>query len=289
MLPDSTKIGVVITTYNSPAWLEKVFWGYANQSDNNFELIVADDGSADETKTLIQHYQSELSFPIHHVWHEDEGFRKTIILNKVIAQTTASYLIFTDGDCIPAPDFITVHRNKAEQGRFLSGGYYKLAMQPSKEIAQVDINSERAFDFSWLHKLGQPKNFKRSKLSKNQKLRWLLERITPTKASWNGMNSSAFTSDIVSVNGFDERMQYGGLDRELGERLENKGIRGKQIRYSAICLHLDHARGYSNPETWKKNRQIRADVKQTRSAWTDYGITKSGSARSPSSATTSHS
>jgi GT2 family glycosyltransferase len=208
------------------------------------------------------------------VWHEDDGFRKTIILNTVIKETDADYLIFTDGDCIPDKNFVATHRERGEKGYFLSGGYYKLDMAPSKAITREDITSEKAFSFKWLAGLGQKSSFKRTKLSKNTLLKKVLERVTPTKASWNGMNSSAFKSDIESVNGFDERMQYGGLDRELGERLINKGIRSKQIRYSAICLHLDHARGYSNPETWERNRKIRADVKRNKSAWTPYGIVK---------------
>lgn len=274
MLASSTRIGVVVTTYNSPEWLEKVFWGYQYQTDGNFELIIADDGSGEDTKKLIERYQELSSFPIHHIWHEDDGFRKTIILNKAIRETHAEYLIFTDGDCIPAQDFVAIHRQKAQPGRFLSGGYYKLALGPSNAIQASDVESEAAFSYAWLNKHGQPNNFKRSKLIANREVRWLLERLTPTKASWNGMNSSAFTQDIVSVNGFDERMQYGGLDREMGERLVNKGITGKQIRYSAICLHLEHGRGYSNPETWERNRKIRADVKRNKRAWTDFGISK---------------
>ena len=82
--------------------------------------------------------------------------------------------------------------------------------------------------------------------------------ITPTKRSWNGHNSSGFKADIMAVNGFNHDMKYGGLDRELGERLFNKGLLSKQIRYSAICVHLDHARGYSNPEIWKSNNAIRS-------------------------------
>jgi hypothetical protein len=81
--------------------------------------------------------------------------------------------------------------------------------------------------------------------------------ITPTKRSWNGHNSSGWKSDIIAVNGFNHDMQYGGLDRELGERLFNNDLLSKQIRYSAICVHLDHARGYSTPEIWQKNKGIR--------------------------------
>src|SRR5690606_34665496 len=80
--------------------------------------------------------------------------------------------------------------------------------------------------------------------------------------------------DVVRVNGFDERMQYGGQDRELGERLINSGIKSKQIRYSAICIHLDHPRGYKNEESIIKNRMIRETTRKNKKRWTDFGIKK---------------
>ena len=79
----SPKISIIISTYNSPAWLEKVLWGYQMQTFKDFELLVADDGSGPETKQLLAALQQDLSYPIRHVWHEDDGFRKCVILNKV--------------------------------------------------------------------------------------------------------------------------------------------------------------------------------------------------------------
>ena len=69
-------------------------------------------------------------------------------------------------------------------------------------------------------------------------------------------------------------MQYGGEDREFGERLINKGIQSKQIRYSSVCIHLDHARGYVKPEMIEKNIKIRRETKNTKSIWTNFGIQK---------------
>ena len=77
---------------------------------------------------------------------------------------------------------------------------------------------------------------------------------------------------MLAVNGFDERMQYGGEDREFGERLINNGILSKQIRYSAICLHLDHPRGYVKPEMIENNLRIRQETKEFQKKWTDFGI-----------------
>lgn len=267
-------IGVVITTYNSPLWLTKVLTGYENQTFPGFRAIVADDGSTDDTKEVIEQFRARGILQIDHVWHEDRGFRKCEILNKAIVQTDCDYLIFTDGDCIPEPDFVATHERLAEPGHFLSGGYIKLTMPVSRQISEEDIRSGEIFDPRWLIAHGQPRSHKLWKLSSSAFRKKLLNLITPAAASWNGMNSSTWTKDLIAVNGFNEDMQYGGLDRELGERLWNYGHKSKQIRYSTVCLHLDHPRGYSKPEIWAKNRAIRKAVKETRSWWAENGIVK---------------
>jgi len=267
-------IGVVITTYNSPDWLEKVLIGYEMQSQRTFKVIIADDGSGEETAGVVKKYAARGILDIDHVWHEDQGFRKCQILNKAIASTNCDYLIFTDGDCIPDPRFIETHQKLAEPGYFLSGGYIKLTMPVSLLIQEQDIRSGAIFEADWLVANGQPRSHKLSKLSKSERFRRFMNRVTPTAATWNGMNSSTWTQEIIAANGFNEDMQYGGLDRELGERLWNRGIRSRQIRYSTVCLHLDHERGYSKPELRAKNDAIRRHVKKHRVTWTPNGIIK---------------
>ena len=272
MKPES--IGVVITTYNSPEWLKKVLWGFEAQTTADFTTIIADDGSGDATRAVIEMFQARGKLRIEHIWHEDKGFQKCQILNKAIAQSTCDYLIFTDGDCVPEPHFIKLHQSLAVPGHFLSGGYVKLTTPVSQSITQEDIKTGVIFNVDWLKRHGQPANHKLWKLTKNTQLKRLLNAITPTKATWNGMNSSTWTADIKACNGFNEDMQYGGLDRELGERLYNHGLKGKQVRYSVNCLHLDHPRAYDNPETWKKNYAIRNEVKTSGRFWADNGIVK---------------
>ncbi len=268
------KFGVIITTYNSPLWLEKVLWGYENQTDPDFEVIIADDGSSDETKQLLEKMKRRQRLNILHVWHRDDGFRKTEILNKAIVATESDYLMFTDGDCIPRNDTIEVHKRYAKKEGFCSAGYFKLSTPVSKLINEGHILSGNIFNYQWLLKNGQPKTSKALKLTAKGFWQSILNTLTPTKATWNGANSSAYKEDILSVNGFDERLQYGGLDREMGERMENKGIKGIQIRYSSICLHLDHKRGYESPEIWAKNKEIRDKVNSNKLTWTEFGIQK---------------
>lgn len=266
---------IIVSTYNSPKWLEKVLYGYNNQTYRHFEMIIADDGSGLETKDLIDRIRKEVFFPITHVWHEDDGFRKCVILNKAILQTNSPYIIMSDGDCIPRKDFVEQHVKFREENYFLSGGYFMLPMEISEKITKEDIYTERCFDVKWLRKNGLRQTFKNQKLNSGPLKSCILNSVTPTEASWNGHNASGWKSDILAVNGFDERMQYGGEDRELGERMMNNGVHPKQIRYSAVVIHLDHERGYVKPEMIEKNRTIRETTKKENRIWTDFGIQKS--------------
>jgi glycosyltransferase involved in cell wall biosynthesis len=268
------KVSVIISTYNSPAWLEKVLWGYSCQTYKNFEIVIADDGSGEPTRSLIEQMKKQSQLQIIHVWHEDRGFQKSQILNKAIQASTTNYLIFSDGDCIPRKDFVQVHIDHLEKGYFLSGGYFMLPMETSKIISREDISNGNAFDVKWLQAHGLPGTYKTLKLTSSAWQRKLLNALTPTKATWNGHNASGWKKDIVAVNGFNELMQYGGQDRELGERLMNLGIRGKQIRYSAVCIHLDHKRGYNTKESIQFNIGIRKETRRQKKIWTESGILK---------------
>ena len=268
------QVSVIFSTYNSVAWLEKVLWGFANQDYPNLEIVIADDGSDVETKKKILELKHDFNLNLNHVWQPDEGFQKSRILNKAIEASSSDYLIFTDGDCIPRHDFVSVHTQNAKRGYFLSGGYFKLPMETSLKIDKEDIFNGNAFEKKWLLTNGLPWTYKLLKLTSTGWWEKALNRFTPAGAPWNGHNSSGWKSDLLQVNGFDERMQYGGQDRELGERLFNLGLKSKQIRYSAICVHLDHKRGYATPESISKNQAIRKVTRNSGKTWTPYGIKK---------------
>lgn len=266
------KLSVILSTCNQPLWLERVLWGYDAQESKAFELIIADDGSRKATFEMLQHVVPQLSYSVKHVWHEDSGFRKCDILNKGILAAQTDYLLFSDGDCIPQPNFVSTHLELRRKGHFLSGGYHKLSMELSQRITNDDISQSRCFDLPWLLSNGMANSFKNNKLTATGLKRWLLNNLTPTTPSWNGHNASGWLSDILAVNGFDQRMQYGGQDREFGERLENRGVRGLQIRYSTVCLHLDHSRGYKTQDSIQKNQALRKKTRNNRVIWSPCGI-----------------
>ncbi len=266
------KLSVIISTYNSPKWLEKVLWGYSRQSHRDFEIIIADDGSTDDTRQLIDRMRAETGLDIKHVWQEDEGFRKCRILNKAVLEVASEYVVFTDGDCIPRQDFLAVHAAEAEPGAYLSGGYHKLPMSTSQAIGKDDILTGRCFSLKWLKQHGLKSSFKNLKLTASPWLAKICNKLTPTACNFKGSNGSAWLTDILAVNGFDERMPWGGEDREFGVRLINRGIRAKHVRYNAIVIHLDHSRGYRDPEMVAKNKALRQANEKSGVARTEYGI-----------------
>jgi len=268
------KITVILSTYNNPEWLQKTLWGYGAQTHEDFDIVIADDGSGDETKQLIEKFSAESNLKITHCWHPDNGFQKCQILNLATIAATGDYLIFTDGDCIPLPNFVEVHATHAEKGHFISGGYCKLPMELSKLISKEDINSGRAFDSTWLKKHGLTSFSSRLKISTSSPWDKLADNLTTTKPTWNGCNASTWKADIFFVNGHNEEMQYGGEDREMGERLFNLGHKAKQLRHRAVLIHLDHARAYVNQEALDKNRAIRQSTIASKSTWSSNGILK---------------
>lgn len=266
------KLSVIITTYNSPLWLEKVLWGYSVQSHKDFELIIGDDGSTEDTRALIDRMREATGMTIKHIWQEDKGFRKCRILNKCLLEVDSEYVVFTDGDCIPRRDFLAVHAAEAEPDTYLSGGYHKLPMATSEAITREDILTGRCFDLSFLKRHGLKSSYKNTKLTASYAQARIFNRLTPTRCNFKGSNGSAWLKDILKVNGFDERMPWGGLDREFGVRLINLGVRPKHVRYNAIVIHLDHKRGYKDPALVKANKERRLHVKNTGIIRTDQGI-----------------
>jgi glycosyltransferase involved in cell wall biosynthesis len=265
-------VSIILSTYNLPEWLEKALWGYAIQTYSDFEIVVADDGSSIQTACLIEEAARDAKLTLRHVWQEHKGFRKCRILNKAIAAASGAYLIFSDGDCIPRPDFVAQHVRFAKPGRFLSGGLVRLPAEISQNLSRDDITTGRAYHAPWLLANGMPFVPKLRFLMVPPRLAWLFDLLWTTRATFNGCNSSAWKDDVLRVNGFDERMHYGGLDRELGERLVNAGVRPKQIRHQTTCLHLDHQRSYAHPDLIAFNQDIRRTTRQHGRVWTPYGL-----------------
>lgn len=268
----ATRASVIITTYNSPAWLEKVLWGYFQQNRRDFEIVIADDGSGESTAALIETLRPHSPVQIQHIWQRDEGFRKCRILNKAIIHSDSDYLIFSDGDCIPRRDFVDTHLRRAAPGYYLSGGTLNLPMDISLQINREDIEQGRCFDKHWLYQQGLKKSRKITRIALGPKAAAVMNRLTPVKCNFKGSNASTWKSDAIAVNGFNEHMPYGGLDREFGVRLQNNGIKPRHVRFDAVMVHLDHAKSYRDPAKMAANKALRQQMEKDGTVKSPLGI-----------------
>ena len=269
-----TSFSVVVSTYNRPEFLELVLTGYAAQTDSDFEVVVADDGSLPSTAELIERVRSATGLRIVHVWHEDAGFRKSLIVNRAIVAASGDYLLFTDGDCIPRSDLIEVHRRLSRPGRFVAGGYLKLPAAVSGAIRPEDVRSGKVADLRWLRQHGWNPGRRALRLVQSRSLGALFDAITPTRAEFQGNNASVSRAALTTVNGFESHMGYGGLDKALGYRLRNAGIRGIQARHRAVAMHLDHPRPYRDAEGLRRNREILSRIRSRREIRAASGLSE---------------
>lgn len=265
----SPSISVILSTFNSPWHLSRALCGYSLQQVRPVEIVIADDGSDDSTRGVVERWAKQL--PVVHVWQVHDGFRKCAILNKAVAAAKGDYLIFSDGDCIPEPEFVAVHAAAATKGQFLSGGAIRLPKKATEQIGFAEIADGRIFTSEWLRD-NHVSWRERLKLKRRTPWQPVLNSLSPTRPTFNGNNSSAWRADVVAVNGFDERMVYGGLDRDLGERLERIHVFGCSIRYVATVVHLDHPRSYRSEAGVAANLRIRRENAARKTSWTPHGL-----------------
>jgi glycosyltransferase involved in cell wall biosynthesis len=265
-------LSIIVSTYQKPDYLERVLWGYAVQTRHDFELVVADDGSGPETAAVVRRLRGETGMRIVHVWHEDRGFRKSTIVNRAIRVAEGDYLLFTDGDSIPRADLVAVHYGLAEPGRYVAGGYLKLPAAVSAAISVEEVRTGRATDVRWLRAHGWRPGRRALRLGRSRWIAATLDLLTPTRPHFAGNNASVWRSAIEAVNGFDMDMVYGGLDRAVGYRLENLGVRGKQVRHRAVCVHLHHDRPYRDKLAMARNRRLLQEIRRSGSSRTPRGL-----------------
>ncbi|NNL94824.1 MAG: glycosyltransferase [Xanthomonadales bacterium] len=244
-----------MSTYNSPRYLDLCLQALRRQNVQNFEIVVADDGSGDETRALVEDHQDKASIEIKHVWQRDAGFRKTRILNKSLAATHADYLIFTDGDCLAHPEFVAEHIKTSQPGTYVNGSLIRLNSRLTEHIKSLDLVHEEMFDSGWLRRHGEHYDRRFLRLSLPYRLRVRLNHWSKTTLYWLGSNSSCFRKDAIAVNGFDNRFTYGYEDGDFGNRLENYGLTPQTVRWTALALHLDHEKPWSDPLEIERNRQ----------------------------------
>jgi glycosyltransferase involved in cell wall biosynthesis len=232
------KLSLIIAVYNKPDFLEKILTSISNQTFNDFEIVIADDGSRECIISVIDQYRKLLKFPIKHVWHPDDGFRKTIIANKAVAAANGDYLVFIDGDCILHHRFLERHYRHKKINVALAGRRVFLDKKISEKISLQDIKTKKIQKVSywWRSCSGREK-----KHGFYIPFSYHIEELFHKKYWILGSNFSVHKADFLSVNGYDESIIGRGVeDHNLNARFELKGIVIKKITQEALQYHLFH-------------------------------------------------
>lgn len=272
------KASLIIAFYNNTVCLELIFKALSIQTESNFEVIIADDGSKQEAIDFIYTRRESLPFSVKHVWHEDKGFRKNRILNHAVLKSSSDYLIIIDGDCIPEKHFIEDHLNNAEKGRSLSGRRVELPEQYTQRV--IDSSSPGMF-FSE-NKLEILIRYMLSNGDKQTKGRHIEKGLRFAKP-WQqslfkgkkakailGCNFSLFKEDLLKINGFDMRYEAPavGEDSDVDYRLNLVGVTNKSLNGLAVQIHLYHPWLDRVSENW----DIFRDTMKHERAWAELGI-----------------
>jgi glycosyltransferase involved in cell wall biosynthesis len=233
-------ISVIVTTYRREDALDAVLRSLARQSDPDFEVIVADDGSGPETAALVERRKGQFGHRLAHVWHEDRGFRAAEIRNRAVLAARGAYCVFLDGDCIVRADFVAAHRRLAEPGWFVAGNRVLLSAEETARVLRESDEPERWGLPCWLlARLGGRVNrlaaLARLPLGALRRLR---------AASWQGARScnlAIWRADLDRVDGFDaDYSGWGKEDSDIAVRLLHAGVRRKDGNFAVGVIHLWH-------------------------------------------------
>ncbi|MBQ4820244.1 glycosyltransferase family 2 protein [Aquimarina sp. MMG016] len=225
-------VTLLISTYNWPEALDLVLKSVLNQSVIPDEVVIADDGSKDETKELINGYKNIFPIPLRHIWHEDNGFTKTIILNKAIATIRSEYIIQIDGDIILHKHFVKNHLENCNKNLFLFGSRVTLTKEKSERILSQKKSNLNLFSS------GLKKRMRALYLPFVYKTRKPEKSVT---GKLRGANMSYWKDDAIAINGYNEDyLGWGFEDYDFGLRLTFLGKMPKRLKFTGICFHIYH-------------------------------------------------
>lgn len=236
-----TSCTLIICIYNQAPQLRRVLETIATQSVTDFDIVIADDGSSDNAEAVINDYRTNHpAASLTHLWHEDEGFYKTIILNKAFKAASGDYLIVIDGDMLLHHRFIENHLHYAQKDRVLCGFR---GVKLGKEITRQLVAGERQLNQNllillWQTLRGKVEEGTRGIVIRNQWLRSIIARRSKRLA---GCNFSTYRENLFAVNGMDETILiYGFEDFELGHRLTLSGVKISDVSRLCNTYHLQH-------------------------------------------------
>lgn len=248
------KISFIVLTYNRTDALLAVLSSLASQCGARHEVLIADDGSRPDQVRLLHERCPSFQCPVQHVWHPDTGFTAARARNLAASHATGDYLVFLDGDCVPAKAFVAQHTRLAERGCFVNGSRVLLSEKLTLKVLEGKLNLPALLAaFWWLAWMKGDSN----KLLHLLTWPWRVFRVKQ-KFRWSGIRSCNFAlwqSDFASANGFDETFEgWGHEDADLVLRLHHLGLFRKNGFMATEVFHLWHRENKRDQESVNKNR-----------------------------------
>lgn len=260
-MPDkSPLLTLIVAVYNRPDILQLIFAALDRQRLTEFEVIIADDGSGKAVKEAIIAAQGTYNYPIFHVWQEDQGWRKNKILNEAIRTSHTDYLVFIDGDCLPARNFLVDHWTEREEKKVLLGRRVEMSERWARWLSPERIVTGR-FEKIGLAELIDGAKGRALRLEDGIRIRNCLIRKMLLRDARRilGSNFSIHKKDILEINGFDE-MYDGpghGEDSDIQYRLGLIGVTGKSLRNLAIQFHVYHPSTQISEKSARRFEEVR--------------------------------
>jgi glycosyltransferase involved in cell wall biosynthesis len=228
-------VSVLLSTYNHPDLLARSLLGFALQTARDFEIVVADDGSGPETRKVIESFQPDYPVPLLHVWQPDDGFHKSRAVNRATLQSRGSYLLFSDGDCVPAPTLVAEHLAVARPRHYVVGGFIRLSEAQSAALGDDDVRAGN------LERFVTPAQWLDLYFTHLKSLVYIALN-TRRKPKIYGLNFSLSRVDFLRVNGYDETYHNSAKeDSDLRNRMQVAGLRAISLWHRPGVFHQHHA------------------------------------------------
>ncbi len=247
------RLSIVLSTYEWPAALDAVLRSLAEQSDPDFEVVVADDGSGPDTAAVVDRWQAAYAGRLAHTWQPDDGPRLAHVRNLGAAAARGDYLVFMDGDCIPRRHFVAAVRRAALPGWFLAGKRVQLSSKLSRAVTEAQLSVSRWSSPRVLLRTGSGIDRPVHLTPRDRRRPWRdkLPDFLPDGNAYGFLQGVA-RDDFELVNGYDLRfVGWGDQDVDLAVRLRRLGLRCGYAGPHTTMLHLWHV-SRSTPEraTW---------------------------------------
>ncbi|MGH7740891.1 MAG: glycosyltransferase [Candidatus Eiseniibacteriota bacterium] len=260
-------VALVVAVYRRVDFLELVLASLERQSFRDFEIVIADDGSGPEMADAVRRWQGRFERPILHAWHDDQGFRKTVIVNRAVTLSTGAHLVFIDGDCVLHHRFVERHFVRRRPRQALSGRRVMLDAELTTRLTAEDVRSGRIEQPSWWWNHAKPHD-RRNGIYLPALYGW--RGLFTGEYAILGSNFSLSREDFLSVNGYDERILARGMeDVNLRRRLLNSGVATRSISHEALQYHCAHG-----DRIFPHDAESVARWGGTRETWTPSGIVR---------------